>query len=715
VGIRGQPKRKREAALRHHLRPEGFERMLTRLAIRLLGRLRIWQKIALIALGFTLPLALTMHYLMDEKNYKIDFARWELYGDEYLRPAADVLESALARKSVARRQLAGQGSAKGDLVKADAQLSAQLKALNEVDAKLTGPLKTGPSELRERNRQSSGPDALRLSWEQITKLSDPKASEEAHVKFIADIRGLIVHVGDSSKLILDPDLDTYYMMDALLLKEPDIIDRISQMGDEVESILNRKTVTLDERENLAGEVALLRATADGLKADVQTAVNETPNFGRNDRLKSTTLPQLLHVMGDVDALLEMTIDRIIRRDTPAVTAAEYVKAVQSAVSSNSRLWRILLDEQDRMLATRMQGDLFRRTTALGTAALAILFSVLLGALVMRTVTQPVAQVVAVANRIARGEIPETMEWQETHDEMGVLLAGINSMLKFLDLRNTIQTLQQSAGMLNEALREMDQHSNEAEQQITRQAAALHETQATAQQIKQTSQLAAQKAEVVLKVAEQADTIGRSGESAIEHSLGGLTDIRAQFHEVARCIKELNDRTMQIGSITQTVKDLADQSNMLALNAAIEAVRSGEHGKGFAVVAREIRSLADQSIQATNRVQEILESTSQAIRTAVAITETGGQRMEGGLLQVKESGENLHELSKIVKESSQGVRQIAAAVSQQNAGITQIFTAVIDQNKMMEETAQRLNATRQAAVLVKGACQQVADVSGRFHL
>jgi methyl-accepting chemotaxis protein len=69
----------------------------------------------------------------------------------------------------------------------------------------------------------------------------------------------------------------------------------------------------------------------------------------------------------------------------------------------------------------------------------------------------------------------------------------------------------------------------------------------------------------------------------------------------------------------------------------------------------------------------------------------------------------------VKESSQGVRQIAAAVSQQNAGITQIFSAVIDQNKMMEETAQRLNATREAARLVKGACQQVAAVSMRFHL
>jgi methyl-accepting chemotaxis protein len=358
------------------------------------------------------------------------------------------------------------------------------------------------------------------------------------------------------------------------------------------------------------------------------------------------------------------------------------------------------------------------TALMLTAGLAGVFGIILAVISViqwMFISKPVKKAVEVANQIARGEIPDKLEYTKSNDEIGVLLAGIQNMLQFLDLKNTMRTLQESASMLTEAQNDMERHSTEAEQQITRQAAALHETQATAQEIKQTSQLASQKAEAVLKVAEQADTVGRTGESAIELSLGGLTDIRAQFHEVARCIRELNERTSQIGGITQTVKDLADQSNMLALNAAIEAVRSGEHGKGFAVVAREIRSLADQSIQATNRVHDILDGTNQAIRTAVSITETGGQRMEGGLLQVKESGESLHELSKIVKDSSQGVRQIAAAVSQQNAGINQIFAAVTDQNKMMDETVQRVNATREAAKLVKGACQQVTAVSMRFHL
>jgi methyl-accepting chemotaxis protein len=237
---------------------------------------------------------------------------------------------------------------------------------------------------------------------------------------------------------------------------------------------------------------------------------------------------------------------------------------------------------------------------------------------------------------------------------------------------------------------------------------------TSQQIKQTSRVAAEKAEGVLLIAERAEVTSRSGETAIERSLSGLAEIKAQAEEIAAKIADLNQRTQQIGIITQTVKDLADQSNMLALNAAIEAVRSGEHGKGFAVVAREIRSLADQSIQATNRVNEILDSVASSIRTAVAMVEKGGQRMEAGVLEVRTSGDSLRTLSGIVHESSQSARQIAAAVSQQDAGIGQIFRAISDQSLLMEETLKRVEGTRSAIGTVKRASEQVAVLASRYR-
>ncbi|MBS2021425.1 MAG: HAMP domain-containing protein [Deltaproteobacteria bacterium] len=343
--------------------------------------------------------------------------------------------------------------------------------------------------------------------------------------------------------------------------------------------------------------------------------------------------------------------------------------------------------------------------ALGVAALIALT-------VGRRLTRPLRRLTLLASRVVEGDLTVEVDAM-SDDEVGELAAAFTLMIG--KLKTVLSALQESVKLLSESARDLGSSTSEQSQTITRQATALQETQVTAQEIKQTSLLAAQKAETVIRLAEKADQVSSSGETAIERSLGGLTDIRAQVDEIAHKIAQLSERTAQIGGITQTVKDLADQSNMLALNAAIEAVRSGEHGKGFAVVAREIRSLADQSIQATNRVREILDDIGGAIRGAVAMTERGSQRIEGGLLQVKTSGENMKELSQIVKDNSAAVRQIAAAVSQQNAGITQIFGAVTEQTRMMDETMQRLESTTQAADTLKGLAQRVSELIKGFRL
>src|ERR1044071_8654189 len=134
--------------------------MLTNLAMHLLGRLRIWQKIALIGFVFTIPLVLTTYYLVDEKNYKIDFARWELYGDEYLRPTGDLLESVLTHKALARQKFAGDPSAKSELTKLEARIAPQMKDLEVVDARLTDPLHTGLRDMKDRGRGSANPSAI---------------------------------------------------------------------------------------------------------------------------------------------------------------------------------------------------------------------------------------------------------------------------------------------------------------------------------------------------------------------------------------------------------------------------------------------------------------------------------------------------------------------------------------------------------------------------
>ena len=186
-------------------------------------------------------------------------------------------------------------------------------------------------------------------------------------------------------------------------------------------------------------------------------------------------------------------------------------------------------------------------------------------------------------------------------------------------------------------------------------------------------------------------------------------------EVGDQIQRLSESAREIGGITLTVKDLADQSNMLALNAAIEAVRSGEHGKSFAVVAREIRSLADQSIQATTRVGEILSALTRSIGAAVTSTNLSNKGMEAGLADVRSSGDNLRELSGMTRQSAASVRQIAAAVSQQHAGIGQILTAVTAQLEGMDRVRAGLSLTRDASEELQRVARGLAGTLARYRL
>lgn len=109
-------------------------------------------------------------------------------------------------------------------------IDQDLAALITVDRELNRELETTGAALNARRRGQAAPTRLQSEWEAVKLAADPAASERLHLALIENVRTLITHVGDSSELTLDPDLDTYYVMDALLLKEPEIIDELGNLS-----------------------------------------------------------------------------------------------------------------------------------------------------------------------------------------------------------------------------------------------------------------------------------------------------------------------------------------------------------------------------------------------------------------------------------------------------------------------------------------------------
>jgi len=330
-----------------------------------------------------------------------------------------------------------------------------------------------------------------------------------------------------------------------------------------------------------------------------------------------------------------------------------------------------------------------------------------------TVIRPVRELTRITSAIvAEGDLTQRVA-SRANDEIGDLANTFGLMVS--RLREISKAIWESTKLLEELVNSLQQSARAQGRTARSQAAALQDTQRAAQEIGGASRLAAQRTAAVLRHAARGEDLGRTAEAAVDRSLEALTDIRGQVHEIALRITGLSSRTVQVGNIAGTVKDLADQSNLLALNAAIEAVRSGEHGKGFGVVAREIRSLADQSIQATKRVRELLDDTNNATRQAIEITEAGTHRIDTGLAQVKASGEHLAGLSGIVRENSATVREISVAVSHQNDGILRIAEAINEQSKMMEETIGRLSTTEKSVQTIKGVAERLVALVREFRV
>jgi methyl-accepting chemotaxis protein len=124
-----------------------------------------------------------------------------------------------------------------------------------------------------------------------------------------------------------------------------------------------------------------------------------------------------------------------------------------------------------------------------------------------------------------------------------------------------------------------------------------------------------------------------------------------------------------------VEDLAAQSNLLAVNAAMEAAKAGDAGKGFGVVAQEVKSLAEQSRQATNQVRTILADIQKAASAAVLATEEGSKAVEAGAGQTAVARDSIRTLYDSVSEAAQAATQIAASSQQQLVGVDQVGRAM----------------------------------------
>ena len=238
------------------------------------------------------------------------------------------------------------------------------------------------------------------------------------------------------------------------------------------------------------------------------------------------------------------------------------------------------------------------------------------------------------------------------------------------------------------------------------ATAVTETTSTVEEVKKTAELSSDKARYVSETAQKAAQVSQTGRQAVEETVAGIGRVRRQMEALAESIVQLSEQSQAIGEIIATVNDLAEQSNLLAVNAAIEAAKAGEQGKGFGVVAQEIKSLAEQSKQATTQVRGILGDIQKATAAAVLAAEQGSKAVEAGVKQSAEAGEAIQALAQSIAEAAQAATQIAASSRQQQVGMDQVAVAM---ENIRQASTQNVAGTKQA----EAAAHNLSDLGQKL--
>ena len=302
------------------------------------------------------------------------------------------------------------------------------------------------------------------------------------------------------------------------------------------------------------------------------------------------------------------------------------------------------------------------------------------------------------DKLADGDFRETPRTVTTNDEFGELADGIANMRTQVNkaLRQiaqeaetvaaSSQQLTASADQSAHVIQNIAQSVNEVSEYNNNQGNAVETVSMSVEHISASIQEISSNANIADSNASKAAGIANEGGRSINQAIGQMNKIREVVASSADVVNELGEASKEIGQIVDQVSAIAAQTNLLALNAAIEAARAGEHGRGFAVVAEEVRKLAEESLAAVDKINNMITTIQSKTLDAVSAMQAGSDEAAKGADIVRETGAAFGNIMKMNGEVANQVKEIARTTEEAAKASTDVVGAV----KTVDESAKKIS-------------------------
>jgi len=412
----------------------------------------------------------------------------------------------------------------------------------------------------------------------------------------------------------------------------------------------------------------------------------------------------------------MVVIKMIEEGDKKSAATELMTNVRKVQTDYFEALDKMVEHQSKGVETaaRLADETATHSRNIIVAILAIvsLASIILAVLIVRSITLPVAELVAANERLANKDLTVRINAQGS-DEIGQLSDSARNVIE--SMREILTHVSDSSSQIASAssqLRATAEHIATAAEEVACQtstvATASEEMAATSGDIAQNCATAAESSR-------QSSDYAVKGGSIIQETIAGMLKLSERVKESARSVENLGQRSVQIGAIIGTIEDIADQTNLLALNAAIEAARAGEQGRGFAVVADEVRALAERTTRATKEIGEMIKAIQNETKEAVRVMEEGVTEVEKSTASSHRSGEALQMILQQISGVTMQINQIATAAEEQTATTSEITMNVQQVTDVVHQTARGATETATAAGQLASSAQILEGLVRRFRL
>ena len=317
----------------------------------------------------------------------------------------------------------------------------------------------------------------------------------------------------------------------------------------------------------------------------------------------------------------------------------------------------------------------------------------------------------VAMEVSQGDL--TKRGEVTSDVLGNVVDAINLMVTEIgaiiaDVRETAIHVAAGASRMTDSSGRMTEGAQAQAREAVQVASSVEVLTRSVRQVADSARASALAAREALDAAQKGDV-------AVRDSLQGMQRIRGEVQSIAKKIKSLGDRSLEISEIVNTIEDIASQTNLVALNAAIEAAGAGEAGLRFAVVADEVRKLAERSAKATKDIAVLIKNVQADTQDAVVVMEQGTLEVEAGYRMTVQAGDSLKAIADVSQRSASLAQDISEATQQQVQGAETVTQAMQSIQEVASQTELGvLEARRTVAELARLAEELTASLA-RFKL